>query len=110
MFDESAIRNVIEQSRKAQSNFKDELTKMAICGSSGGDSVQVVIDGHKEVTKIEISEIATRNPTLLPDLVMAALNVAYEKVDKELANRTPPSMQSFLKELDFSSIMDMFKK
>ncbi len=102
MFDFEAT---LGQAREFQKKWKEDLQKMAITSSSGGGAVKVVINGNKEITKIDFSSVAMDDHEILADLVLAAVSGAYAEVDKELQDRLPN-----LGNLDISSISEMFKK
>lgn len=110
MFDMENIQKMMGQAQQMQADMKEQLSKMAIRATAGGDSVEVVVNGHKEVTKIEISEAAAKNPALLSDLILSALSSAYIQVDQQTANQMPASLSSMMQNVDMSALMDMFKK
>lgn len=102
MFD---MQSVIEQAKAFQSRQKEDLVKMAISSSSGGGAVSVVVNGHKEITKIEFRQEALRDADMLADMVLAALSGAYSEVDRQLEDKMP----SF-DNLDLSSLGDLLKQ
>ncbi len=102
MFD---LEATMGQAREFQKKLKDDLQKIAITSSSGGGAVNVVVNGNKEITKIDFSPEAMDDHEILADLVLAAVSGAYAEVDKELQGRLPN-----LDSMDLSSITDMFKK
>ena len=107
MFD---FEEALNQARNFQQKMKEDLQKMAVEGSSGGGDVKVIVNGSKEITKIEFTERALQDPDMLADLVLAAVSGAYAQVDKELENQTPNLANLDLSNLDLSSLGDMFKK
>ena len=62
----------------------EELEEAKIEGVSGGGAVKVVVNGKKVVSSISIDPAAvdTDDIEMLEDLIMAALNTAYEKADE----------------------------
>ncbi len=106
MFDMNNMQAMMEQATAFQQKLKDDLSSMAVKGSSGGDGVRVVINGHKEVTKIEFEPHVLKNPELLADLVLSALSGAYAEADKEIVSKSPFGGGNF----DLSSLANMFKK
>jgi len=103
MFDFDAM---MQQAKKFQSEMKDDLQKMAFTSTSGGGAVKVVVNGSKEITNIEFTEDALKDPDILADLVLAAVSGAYADVEREIASKVP----SALGDIDLSAITDMLKK
>ncbi len=103
MFD---FESVLNQAKDIQEKLKVELGQMAISASSGGDMVRVVVNGNKDLTKIDFEPEALKDPELLADMVLAALNGAYAEVDRRLKDKMPPAMNN----VDLSGIMELFKK
>ena len=97
---------LMNQAKDFQRKMKEDLQKLAFKASSGGGAVEVTVNGSKEITNIEFREDALKDPDTLAELVLAAVNAAYNDVEKDIENRIP----SALGDTDLSSIMDMFKK
>ncbi|MDY6367825.1 MAG: YbaB/EbfC family nucleoid-associated protein [Clostridia bacterium] len=81
------MQNLMKQAQKMQEEMQKaqaELEDAEIEGSSGGGLVKVVMNGKKIVRSISISEgaVDTEDLTMLEDLIIAAMNDAYEKVEK----------------------------
>ncbi|MDD4184558.1 MAG: YbaB/EbfC family nucleoid-associated protein, partial [Candidatus Izemoplasmatales bacterium] len=55
-------------------------------GQSGGSVVKVAVKGTKEVISIDIKkeELDINDTEMLQDLIVAALNDAFKKVDREM--------------------------
>ena len=105
MFDMKNMQNILDRAQQVQENMKESLGSMAFTGTSAGGAVQLVVNGHKEVTKIELEPKAMKNPDLLSDLILAALSDAYTQVDAKLSQDMPAKLEN----MDLSGIMDMFK-
>ena len=100
------FEGMMNQAKDFQRKMKDDLQKMAIVASSGGGAVEVIVNGSKEITNIEFREDALRDPDTLAELVMAAVNAAYNDVEKEIESRVPSALDN----MDLSAIMDMLQK
>jgi len=98
------LQALMSQAKGMQEKMKEDLAKMAIRSRSGGGMVEVVMNGHKEVTHLEIKPEALNDPDMLPDLILAAMNVAYREVDERMNNQLLGSLGG----LDLSSISKMF--
>jgi len=96
---------MMNQVKAFQENLRSGLEKMAITKTSGGDAVTVVVNGSKEVTKIEFGPGGPADREILADHVLAALNAAYEAVDRETKKHLPD-----LNALGIPGLTDLFKK
>ena len=106
MFDMNKLGQMMGQAQEMQKKFKEDLAKLAIHGSSGGGVVKVVINGLKEVTKIEIDPQATQDVEMLNDLILAVLNGAYAEADKQIGSQVSDMMGG----IDLSQLGQFFQK
>ncbi|MFN8164379.1 MAG: YbaB/EbfC family nucleoid-associated protein [Solirubrobacterales bacterium] len=62
---------------------------MVVEASVGGGMVTVSMSGHKQLVKVKIDPEALdpSDPSMLEDLLLAAVNEAARKVDESLQNR-----------------------
>ncbi|MBN2504785.1 MAG: YbaB/EbfC family nucleoid-associated protein [Bacilli bacterium] len=76
------IQKMQEDLKKAQA----EINASTFYGQAGGSVVKVAVKGTKEVISIEIKkeEVDLTDIEMVQDLIVAALNDAFKKVDKEL--------------------------
>lgn len=76
------IQKMQEDLKKAQA----EINASTFYGQAGGSVVKVAVKGTKEVMSIEIKkdEIDFSDIEMVQDLIVAALNDAFKKVDKEM--------------------------
>ena len=86
------MQNLMKQAQKMQQEMQraqEELEELEVEGKSGGGLVKVTMTAKKVVTSIEISPDAvdTEDMTMLEDLIIAALNEAYDKADKAYAEK-----------------------
>lgn len=80
---------VLKKLQKMQEDLKKvqaEINASTFYGQSGGSVVRVAVKGTKEVVSIDIKreEIDMNDQTMLEELIIAALNDAFSKVDKEI--------------------------
>lgn len=80
------MRNLQGQMEK----MKEELADMTVTGSSGGNMVQVTLNGRFEMVAIKIDPIAVdpRDVPMLQDLIVAATHDAAEKVQELLKQKS----------------------
>ena len=66
--------------------MKQQMETMSATGSSGGNMVQVTLNGKFEMTAIKIDPIAVdpRDVKMLEDLIVAASRNAMEKIQDQL--------------------------
>lgn len=76
------IRQMQEDIKKVQA----EINASTFYGSAGGNVIKVAVKGTKKVESIEIKkdEVDFEDIDMIQDLIVAALNDAFYKVDKEL--------------------------
>jgi hypothetical protein len=80
---------VFKKLQKMQEDLKkvqEQINASTFYGQSGGSVVRVAVKGTKEVTSIDIkwAEIDLNEKKMLEELIIAALNDAFTKVDKEI--------------------------
>ena len=86
------MQNLMRQAQKMQEEMQKaqaELEELEVEGSAGGNLVKVTMTAKKVVTGITIdpNAVDTDDLTMLEDLIIAALNDAYEKADKVYAEK-----------------------
>ncbi len=76
------IQKMQEDLKKAQA----EINASTFYGQAGGSVVKVAVKGTKEVISIEIKkdEVDIQDMEMVQDLIVAALNDAFKKVDREM--------------------------
>lgn len=80
------FKNIFEQLKKVQSEvdkIKSELANKTVRGESGGGMVSVEMTGIHRLRKIEISDelMSTNDKAMIGDLIVAAVNNAYQQAD-----------------------------
>jgi hypothetical protein len=71
--------------KKAQEELQNELSNKEIVGKAGGDMVVVVMNGRYDVKRVSIDpNLLTEDKEMLEDLMVAAVNDAVHKVEKEI--------------------------
>ena len=82
-------RNMMRQAQKLQAELQkvqEELEKSTVEGSSGGGVVKVVMTGKQTIESITIDPEAAEDIELLQDLVVTAVNDAFNKT-QEIASQ-----------------------
>lgn len=82
------MQSLVKQAQQMQQKLQEaqeELEAMEITGSASGGLVEVTVNGKKAVLSVHIkSEVCDPDDTeMLEDLVLAAINDAYQKAQAE---------------------------
>lgn len=80
------MQKMLKQAQKMQDKIQRELGETAVEASVGGGILSVRMDGHKHLLSVKIDPEAMdpEDPSMLEDLVLAAVNEAARKVDEAL--------------------------
>ena len=83
------IQKLMKQAQQMQERLMREQTDLELSVSVGGGMVTVKMNGHKQLLDVQIdSEVMDpEDPSMLADLILAAVNEASRKVDEELQQR-----------------------
>ncbi len=76
---------------------KNQLAQITVTGSSGGNMVQVTLNGNMEMlsTKLDPLCVDNRDVPMLQDLIVAAHHDAMSKIQEEIKDRLGPMIGSF---------------
>lgn len=82
------MNNLMKQAQKMQRQMEEnqkEFEEKEFSATAGGGAVEVVVTGKKELKKIKLSEevVDPDDIEMLEDLIMAAVNEAYGKMEAE---------------------------
>lgn len=82
------MNNLMKQAQRMQRQIEEaqkELEEKEVTATAGGGAVEVTVSGKHEVTKIKLSEevVDPDDIEMLEDLIMAATNEAFRKLDEE---------------------------
>ena len=82
------MSNLMKQAQRMQRQMEEaqkELEEKEVTAAAGGGAVEVTVSGKHEVTKIKLSEevVDPDDIEMLEDLIMAATNEAFRKLDEE---------------------------
>jgi len=85
------MNSILQQAQKVQSKMESvqkELANLEVEGSSGGGMVSVKANGKQEILSIKIEpEVLSEDIEMLEDLVLAAVNQALSRAQKEAAEQ-----------------------
>ena len=82
------MNNLMKQARRMQRQMEEaqkELEEKEVTATAGGGAVEVTVSGKHEITKIKLSEevVDPDDIEMLEDLIMAAANEAFRKLEEE---------------------------
>ncbi len=82
------MNNHMKQAQRIQREMEEEekdVEEKEVTATAGGGAVEVTVSGKHEVTKIKLSEevVDPDDIEMLEDLIMAATNEAFRKLDEE---------------------------
>ena len=82
------MNNLMKQAQKMQRQMEENqkaLEEKEFTATVGGGAVSVTVSGKREITKVTLSEEAVDpdDIEMLEDLIMAATNEAFRKLDEE---------------------------
>jgi DNA-binding YbaB/EbfC family protein len=88
---------LMKQPQEMQERLQRQLNEMVIEASVGGGMVTVKMSGHKQLVSVKIDPEAMdpQDPSMLEDLIVAAVNEAGRKIE-ETMQRKMGSMASGL--------------
>ncbi len=91
------LGDMMKAAQKMQAKMtemQDRLTEMEVSGQSGGGMVTATLNGKNELRRLKIdpSLVDADDVEMLEDLVVAAVNDAREKVEREVQSETAKMM------------------
>ncbi len=77
-----------QEMQKNMQNAQDEILKMEVIGESGGGMVKIIMNSRHEAKRITIDDtMIGDDKEMLEDLIVAAINDATHKVEKQSKER-----------------------
>ena len=85
----SSMRQLMKQAQEMQERLQRELNELVVEASVGGGMVTVKMSGHKQVVAVKIDPEAMDkdDPSMLEDLIVAAVNEAGRKVEETMQGK-----------------------
>jgi DNA-binding YbaB/EbfC family protein len=82
-FNPAALQKQVEELQKKMLEAQQQLENESVSATVGGGMVTVTMNGHQKIQSIKINPDAIKesadDPTMLEDLLMAAVNEAHER-------------------------------
>ena len=85
----SSMRQLMKQAQEMQERLAKELNELIVEASVGGGMVTVKMSGHKQIVSVKIDPEAMDkdDPSMLEDLIVAAINEAGRKVEETMQGK-----------------------
>jgi nucleoid-associated protein EbfC len=85
----SSMQKLMKQAQQMQERLQRELAETVVEASVGGGMVAVRMSGHKQLVSVKIDPEAMdkEDPSLLEDLIVAAVNEAGRKIEETMQGR-----------------------
>ena len=81
------LNNLMKEAQKMQQrmqNTQEQLTKVQVCGESGGGKVKIYMNGKHEALKVELAaELLDQDHVIIQELIAAAINSATQEIENE---------------------------
>ena len=83
------IQKLMRQAQQMQEKVQRELGELSVEASVGGGMVTVKMSGHKilQAVTIDPEVLDPKDPAMLQDLILSAVNEAARKVDEDVQRR-----------------------
>ncbi len=83
------IQKLMKQAQQMQERVQREMAELVVEATAGGGMVSVKMSGHKQLVSVTIDPevVDPKDPAMLGDLVLVAVNEAARKVDETLQSK-----------------------
>jgi DNA-binding YbaB/EbfC family protein len=77
---------IMKQAQKVQERLQKQMEELRVEGTSGGGMVTVTMSGTRKLLGVKLSPevFASGDVEMLEDLILAAVNVASQRVDEAM--------------------------
>jgi nucleoid-associated protein EbfC len=85
----SSMRQLMKQAQEMQERLQRELAETVVEASVGGGMVTVRMTGHRQLVscKIDPEAMDPNDPSMLEDLIVAAVNEAGRKLEETMQGK-----------------------
>jgi DNA-binding YbaB/EbfC family protein len=85
----SSMRQLMKQAQEMQEKLQRELAETVVEASVGGGMVTVKMSGHKQLVSVKIDRevMDPEDPSMLEDLIVAAVNEAGRRVEETMQGK-----------------------
>src|ERR1700682_1576519 len=82
------MQAMMKQAQQMQAKMQEDLAQIRVEASAGGGMVSVKMDGHKNCLGVKIDPEVAGDVEMLQDMIVAAFNEAWKKVEQESQQKT----------------------
>jgi DNA-binding YbaB/EbfC family protein len=103
MFNPSQMKEMLSSAKEMGQQMQEKMEQVSVEASSGGGMVTARVNGKRQLLglRIDPSVIDAKDPEMLQDLVMAAVNEAGRKAEEAMK----ASMSGMLGGLDLPGLL-----
>jgi len=85
----SSMRQLMKQAQEMQERLQRELAETVVEACVGGGMVSVKMSGHKQLVAVKIDPevMDPKDPSVLEDLIIAAVNEAGRRVEETMQGK-----------------------
>lgn len=85
----SSMQKLMKQAQEMQERLQRELNELVVEASVGGGMVTVKMSGHRQLVGVKIDPEAMdpSDPSVLEDLIVAAVNEAGRKIEETMQGK-----------------------
>src|SRR4051794_23379337 len=85
----SSMQKLMKQAQEMQERLQRELAETIVEASVGGGMVSVKMSGHKQLVAVKIDPevMDPKDPSMLEDLIVAAVNEAGRRVEETMQGK-----------------------
>jgi DNA-binding YbaB/EbfC family protein len=83
------IQQMMKQAQQMQDQLQKQMAELKVEATAGGGMVTVVVNGAKQIQSLKIDpEVVSKEEVeMLQDLIVAAINDAFRKVDEQMTQK-----------------------
>jgi nucleoid-associated protein EbfC len=83
------IQQMMKQAQQMQEQLQKQMAELKVEATAGGGMVTVVVNGAKQIQSLKIDpEVVSKDEVeMLQDLIVAAVNDAFRKVDEQMTQK-----------------------
>ena len=83
------IQQMMKQAQQMQDRMQKQMIELRVEATAGGGMVAVVMSGQKQLLSLKLDpEVVSKDDVeMLQDLIVAAINDAYRKVDDAMSQQ-----------------------
>ena len=112
MMDIMGMMGKVKEMQSKMQDAQEKLADIVASGEAGGGMVKVLVNGKKEILKIEIEPelVKPEEVRILQDLIVAAANKAFSEVEILAKNEISKVTEGILPKIPGFDLASLFNK